>query len=159
MNLPHITTAISCWLTDMAQRDTPSDIINKRMQCFYVAMNYIEEKNQFECELSDIVHAHFGQYDEMVVDLELNAEEISFMFKTINSFLLFVKREFDIPTCLLEIINENTGKNRKHTSMQHMKLISIIKRMSAKQKRGVVGVLLERHRELKEIDDIMRSAW
>jgi hypothetical protein len=151
--------AISSWLTMMAQRSTPSWIIDMRMQYLYKAFNYLENKSGLRCGVYDIVTGHFGVYEEMVAELEFTANQTASLFDAINSFLSFVANEYNVDVSLLKVIKNNTGRNRQRLSTPHMKLISIIKRMSAKQKRDVLGVLLERHRELKEIDDIMRKAW
>lgn len=162
MTFPSLSEALSSWLTHMAQRGKTPLEIDERMIMMWRVLDYLEMASQFSADYNatvnvfDVIHAHYGHYESFIDEQRLNAIEVKTLYDTVNSFLAFVANEYSINTTQLRIIRTHIGKNRKATTKEHLSLINVLRNMERKQRRGVVGALLERHRELKEVDDLMR---
>jgi hypothetical protein len=162
MSTPSLAEALSSWLTNMAQRGIAPMDIDKRMVMMWTVIDYLDSEIQYSSthiipvRVEDIVTAHYGHYDNLINDHGIGGEKIKELYDSVNSFLAFIANEYKLPVLLLKAIKENVGKNRKGVTRHHLSLIGVLRNMERKQKRGIVGVLIERHRELKEVDDLMR---
>jgi hypothetical protein len=153
--------AVASWMTHLSQENVAPEVVNDRMDMMLRLMDYIADMDFVTgpYKASDVVSAHYSLYEEMARDLDMDAHEVRFLFETINGFLTFVTGGAAPYALVAAPHTLHRVRRGTSTTHAHLRLISVLKRMMRKQKRGVVGVLLERHRELQEADDLMRRVW
>jgi hypothetical protein len=164
---PELSEAISSWLTHMAQRGKAPLEIDRSMDMMWRVTDYLERQmlryssgnTSPYISVYDIATAHYGNYEIMIEEQRMDVGDVELLYNTVNGFLAFIANEYRVSPTLLRIIKDNVGKNRKGITEKHLNLVNVLRNMERKQRRNLLGVLMERHRELKETDDFIRRYW